>query len=213
MRMRKLKWAKDHLEQSQVLITNPSEISGTWNEVLKSDRIQVEVGSGKGDYWTKMAAMYPEIGFIGVEKNESAAALSTRKYEDNPLSNMKFIYQDAKDIDTWFKSGEVDVIHLNFSDPWPKKRTQKRRLSDSSFIQKYEKILKDDGRIIMKSDNAALFEFTLQEFSRLNWLIQEVWVDFRSQEHDEDAISEYEQRFMEKGQPIYRVIFQKRHSE
>ncbi|MEG0423287.1 MAG: tRNA (guanosine(46)-N7)-methyltransferase TrmB [Erysipelotrichaceae bacterium] len=209
MRMRKLKWAKEHLEKSSVVIQEPLTCAGKWRFLLNSDIVHIEIGTGKGDYWVNMAAMYPSEGFIGVEKNESAAALSTRKYEEQPATNMKFIHQDAQAIDTWFEEGEVDVIHLNFSDPWPKRRTQKRRLSDRNFVQKYERILKSEGELIMKSDNASLFEFSLQEFSQMNWIIKEVWVDFRSQEHAEDAISEYEKKFMDKGQPIYRVIFQK----
>lgn len=210
MRMRKLKWAHEYLNTERVVTQEPMDQAGHWKQSLNCEVLHVEIGSGKGDYWVNMAKMYPEEGFIGVEKNESAAALSVRKYSEHPQSNMKFIYRDAQDIDTWFEAGEVDVLHLNFSDPWPKRRTSKRRLSHPNFLKRYEKILSDEGQIIMKTDNVSLFEFSLVEFSHLNWLLSEVWVDFRSQTHDEDAISEYESRFMELGQPIYRAIFKKR---
>ena len=100
----------------------------------------------------------------------------------------------------------MDVIHLNFSDPWPKKYTHKRRLSNERFLQLYDRILKDSGQIIMKTDNQDLFESSILYFTEFGFKITEFSVDFRRKEHPEDAITEYEQRFMDIGQPIYRVI-------
>ena len=148
---------------------------------------------------------------VGIEKNINVAALAVRKYtqlEKQP-ENMLYIQGDAEVIDTWFAQGEVDVIHLNFSDPWPKKRAHKKRLSNHAFIARYAHILKPDGEIQMKTDNSALFEYSLMEFQEEGWRLKEVSVDYRREEHAEDVITEYERRFLEKGQPIYRAVFVK----
>lgn len=209
MRMRKLPWAEDFLKEQEVVIKEPMQLAGSWKQHLKRDVLHVEIGTGKGDYWVNMAQQYPEIAWVGIEKNTSVAALAVRKYtkQEPPLDNALYICDDAQDIDAWFAKGEVDVIHLNFSDPWPKKRAHKKRLSNHAFIARYEHILKPDGEIQMKTDNSDLFEYSLMEFQREGWRMKEVSVDYRRVEHAEDVITEYERRFMEKGQPIYRVVF------
>ena len=108
-----------------------------------------------------------------------------------------------------FDNKEIDVIHLNFSDPWPKKRNSKRRLSHNSFLKKYYDLLSDDGQIILKTDNAKFFEFSLVELTHNNFSLENVWVNFRQEEHPEDAITEYESKFISLNQPIYRAIFVK----
>lgn len=208
MRMRRLKWAHDFLLEQEHLIQDPIALKGTWKKVLGKDQLRVEIGCGKGDYWVQMGKRYPEFGWIGIEKNESAAALAMRNYvEHGSESHMRFIYNDAAQIDEWFEDGEVDVIHLNFSDPWPKTRYHKRRLSHANFLGKYKQILCDGGQIIMKTDNSDLFEFSLLQFQNEGFELSEVSVDFRRVEHHEDVITEYEKRFMELGQPIYRAVF------
>lgn len=210
MRMRKLKWAKDYLDASPLVVKNMEEMKGKWRETVHRDCLHVEIGTGKGDYWIQMSKIDEESGWIGIEKNESVAGLAVRKAtESEPGENMKFIYGDADAIDTWFEEKEIDVIHLNFSDPWPKKRASKRRLSHKNFLEKYKFILKDDGEIRMKTDNSSLFEFSLLQFEEAGWKLVDVSVDFRRVTHDEDAISEYERKFMEKGQPIYRAVWKK----
>lgn len=210
MRMRKLKWAEPFLETQEVIVKEPSVNKGKWHQLLNCEELHVEVGSGKGDYWVAMSKMYPEAGWIGIEKNKNVAALALKKVENEEHVNRLFITQDAEAIDTWFAEHEVDVIHLNFSDPWPKKRASKRRLSHAGFLKKYESILKPDGKIIMKTDNTKLFEFSVLELQNNDWQLLEFSVDFRSEAHDEDAITEYEAKFMEKGQPIYRAVWSKR---
>lgn len=214
MRMRKKQWAEPFLqEHSEIVIEDPSSLRGAWKKRTDCGKLHVEIGSGKGDYWCKMSSMNLDEGWIGIEKNRSVAAVAVRKAIDLENSRMLFIAQDAQNIDLWFDEGEVDVLHLNFSDPWPKKGNHKRRLSHSNFLKKYEKILNTHGSIIMKTDNKDLFEFSLVEFSKNGWLMQEVSVDFRRNIHDEDAISEYEAKFMSLGMPIYRVILAKKQLE
>lgn len=204
--MRRLKWAFDFLANSEIVIHDPKETKGRWKEILNSDIVHIEIGTGKGDYWIQMSQMYPQYGWIGIEKNESVAALAVRKSEEL-TKNRRFIYGDAAEIDTWFDQGEIDVIHLNFSDPWPKNRTSKRRLSHASFLEKYKYILHENGQIQMKTDNSSLFEFSILQFQENGFTLKEFSVDFRREVHEEDAISEYESKFMEKGNPIYRAVW------
>lgn len=211
MRMRKLPWAEDFLKEQSVVVEDPTTYKGKWKSLLSCDELHVEIGTGKGDYWTKMAQLYSEYGWIGIEKNTNVAALAVRKFSnmDGKKEHMRYINKDAKDLQTWFDEHEVDVIHLNFSDPWPKKRAHKKRLSNVSFIEQYATILKEDGELQMKTDNSSLFEYSVLEFQKANWYLHEFSVDYRRDEHDEDVITEYEHRFMEKGQPIYRAVWKK----
>ncbi len=208
MRMRKKPWAKDMIQQrTDCIINNPETLKGKW-KTFGYEKIVVEIGAGKGDYWIGMAKNNPDELWIAVEKNIDAAAMALKKSLDCTKENMKFIVNDADKIDLWFEEGEVDRIHLNFSDPWPKKAHTKRRLTYGSFIDRYRKVLKKEGCIIMKTDNAKLFEYSLVTFSENKWLLKDVSVDFRREIHDEDVITEYENNFMQLGQPIYRAVFQ-----
>lgn len=209
MRMRRLKWAPEFLENSDVVVHEPETCKGKWNKILNRECLHIEIGTGKGDYWISMSEMYPDAGWIGIEKNESVAAMAVRKSGEK-VENRCFIQGDAAIIDTWFAEKEVDVIHLNFSDPWPKKKASKRRLSHASFLEKYKMILKDDGEIQMKTDNSQLFEYSILQFQGNGFVLVDFSVDFRRNEHPEDAITEYEKKFMEKGNPIYRAVWKKR---
>lgn len=209
MRMRRLKWAPQFLKDSEMVIQEPTEYKGKWKSIYQKEKLHIEIGTGKGDYWIGMSELYPETLWVGIEKNESVAALAVRKSGETS-ENRRFIYGDAQVIDEWFAPGEVDVIHLNFSDPWPKNRTKKRRLSHPSFLKKYETILKQDGEIIMKTDNSSLFEYSIIEFQNNGYYLCDFSVDFRREIHDEDVISEYERKFMEQNNPIYRAIWKRR---
>ncbi len=210
MRMRNKSWAKPFLiENDDFVVASPSSNKGKWNELLNSDVIHVEIGSGKGDYFCGMSKLYPEHGWIGIEKNSNVAAIAVKKALEDRRSNSLFIATDAKDINEWFCENEVDFIHLNFSDPWPKSGNRKRRLSHQNFINKYYELLKKEGCIVMKTDNKDLFEFSLLEFANTSFTLVDFSVDFRRNVHDEDTITEYESKFMELNQPIYRAIFKK----
>ncbi len=209
MRMRKIPWAKDYIAECDKVVQKPHENQGKWREVLNRDSLRLEIGSGKGDYWIGMSKLYPETAWVGVEKDSSVAALALKKVEGTVMDNALFINSDAQEVDLWFAKGELDAIHLNFSDPWPKKRNSKRRLSHGNFLNKYKELLNDDGEIVMKTDNRKLFEFSLVEFGKNGFELQEVWLDFRSETHDEDQITEYESKFMGLNQPIYRGIWKK----
>ena len=207
-----MKWATDYLPTANCLVKEPSKQAGNWKKLMGTDTLHIEIGCGKGNYSLDMAKMYKDTGFIAIEKNESAAGIAAKKYdEDTDDKHLKLIQDDASSIGEWFGPREVDVIHLNFSDPWPKKRYAKRRLSSASFLDQYKRILSRNGEIQMKTDNSALFEYSLIEFQNAGFKMVEVSVDYRCEKHDEDAITEYEQKFISLGQPIYRCVWRYMH--
>lgn len=209
MRMRTKPWANDFLESNPyALVNSPEDYKGQWRTVLPYERINVEIGCGKGDYWLTMAQMHPDQGWIAIEKERNCAAVALKKSLELSLDNIRFILNDAQDIDLWFEEGELDALYLNFSDPWPKNRNTKRRLTYNSFLKKYESVLKKEGILTLKTDNTKLFEFSLVSFSQ-DWLLNEVSLDFDS-EANNDALTEYERRFKEEGIPIKRAVFLKR---
>ena len=208
MRMRKKKWADPYLEAHQdYIFENPIDYKGKWKQILNCERLHLEIGMGKGSYLIQMTSMYPDEGWIGMEKDRSAAAVAARaKLEgDGNTSNNRMIAGDARNILDWFADGEVDVIHLNFSDPWPKKKYQKRRLSSSEFLKIYRTILSEHGQILMKTDNQDLFEDSVLYFQENGFILTDFSVNYRRNEHPEDAITEYESKFMAEGMPIYRL--------
>lgn len=210
MRMRKKKWAIPFLKsQTDLVIENPSIYKGKWKEKLNRNSIRVEIGIGKGAYFDGMSKMYNEDGWIGIEKELNVAAIAAKKLSEEPLENRVLITKDAKDILDWFDKGEIDIIHLNFSDPWPKRSTRKRRLTHSNFIDQYTEILSEEGKIVFKTDNSGLFEFSIIEFTHNGYIIEEISVDYRREKHDEDVITEYEAKFIELNQPIYRLVLKK----
>lgn len=210
MRMRKIRWAADYLDEAACRFQDPAGRKQNWNEILQTGgRLHVEIGTGKGNYSLQMSRLYPQDGFVAIEKNESAAGLAAKKFDEAQPEHLKLIYGDAAEISSWFAPGEVDVIHLNFSDPWPKRRNTKRRLSSPAFLEQYKTILSDDGEIQMKTDNSALFEYSLLSMLEAGFQLADVSVDFRREEHPEDAITEYEEKFIAAGQPIYRSVWKK----
>lgn len=208
MRMRRIPWAAEYLTTSPSRISIDQSWTTIWHK-QEGQKLHLEIGCGKGGYSAAMAQLYPHDLFIAVEKNESAAGLAARKFDEAHLDNLRLIYGDGADLDLCFQSGEVDVLHLNFSDPWPKKRNAKRRLTAPSFLKQYQMLLSEDGQIIMKTDNSSLFEYSILEFLNAGFFLEEISVDFRREEHPEDPLTEYEAKFVENNQPIYRCIWRK----
>ncbi|MDR1794303.1 MAG: tRNA (guanosine(46)-N7)-methyltransferase TrmB [Erysipelotrichaceae bacterium] len=204
MRMRNKPWALAYLSERPDCIRDPQNYKGKWKELLGSSVLHIEIGSGKGDWWLKMSEMVPDEGWLAIEKDKNVSATALKK--DLQLqANRRWILGDAAELEEWFAKGEVDVIHLNFTDPWPKKHHAKRRLAHFRFLQRYDKILGEDGTLILKTDNQAYFEFSLCELSQAGWRFCEVDLDYRQEPHQEEAISEYEAKFVSLGKPIYRV--------
>lgn len=210
MRLRKKDWSSEVFETFKDYTVNEFEtIKGNWKKELDCDLIHLEIGAGKGDYWHQMSALHPDRGVIAMERDYTASSIALKKLEKHPGSRKRFIYNDAKKLNEMFGPGEVDVVHLNFSDPWPKLRHEKRRLSYKDKLDDYFEILSETGEICMKTDNQSLFNYSLVSVGRHKFELIEVNVDFRKTE-DEDPFTEYERKFVSMGQPIYRARWRKK---
>ena len=211
MRMRNKPWALEYLSTVPQVIFTPVDFKGQWKKQLNIQDLHVEIGSGKGDYCIKMATMFPNSGWIAIERDKNVSTVALKKVNEKLPENMLWIVGEASSLEEWFATGEIDVLHLNFSDPWPKSGHYKRRLTSPEFVPGYLRLLSDTGNLKIKTDNKILFEYTLMELNGYPLILDEVSVDFRRNPHPDDAISEYEQKFMDLGQPIYRCVWRKKH--
>ena len=206
MRIRNIKNKKEILDSSKYFINNPSEYKGKWNELFgNSNKICVEIGPGKCTFIYEMARLYPNINFIGIEKIDTVLAYGIKDMESKEfLSNLFLINYDAFNIDELFDS-EIDTLYLNFSDPWPKARHEKRRLTNFRFLEKYDIIFMSDKKIIMKTDNVSLFEYSVVSLSKYGYKIIDLSLDLHSKEDYNNIMTEYEKKFSSKGCKIYML--------
>ncbi|MCV9888904.1 tRNA (guanosine(46)-N7)-methyltransferase TrmB [Metabacillus halosaccharovorans] len=207
MRLRHKPWAGDFIaEQSEYAISNPEQYKGKWHEVFGNDNpIHIEVGTGKGQFLAGMSQQNSDINYIGIELFDSVIVAAIQKAVDLQSRNLKFLNVNAKDLAEYFAPGEIDRVYLNFSDPWPKSRHAKRRLTYKSFLALYEEILVIGGEIHFKTDNQGLFEYSLISFSEYGLQLKFVSLDLHNSEYEGNVMTEYEEKFSEKGQRIYRV--------
>ena len=207
VRLRNVKNKQAIMDSSNYLVNNFKDYKGRWNEYFgNSNNIHIEIGTGKGDFIIENAIRHPEINFIGIEKFDSVIARCLQKIPEG-LNNLAMIRMDAIEINEVFDK-EIDVIYLNFSDPWPKNRHESRRLTSKLFLDKYEGLFKNDITIIQKTDNQKLFEFSLMSFSHNNYILEDLTFDYHNANIDniDDIImTEYEKRFSGLGQNIYYV--------
>lgn len=208
MRLRHKPWAADYIKEHEgLMVLEPFEQKGKWQSLFDSEQpIGLEIGTGKGQFIANMAKQHPEMNFIGIEKAESIIVTAIQKVKDADVSNVHLVHENAEDLRDMFAENEVDTIFLNFSDPWPKVRHEKRRLTYKSFLEQYENVLKDGGKIVLKTDNRGLFEYSLTSFSQYGMKLEEVSLDLHTLEDDNNVMTEYEEKFSSKGQPIYRCI-------
>ncbi|HFK7754605.1 TPA: tRNA (guanosine(46)-N7)-methyltransferase TrmB [Listeria monocytogenes] len=207
MRVKHKPWAKDRLEEFPVIyIKNPEDFKGQWREVFGNDNpIHIEIGSGKGQFISGMAKANPEINYIGIEMIESVLVSALDKAIEVDVPNLRLVARDAKLLEDCFEKGEIAQIYLNFSDPWPKKRHTKRRLTNPTFLTIYERLLPKAGEIHFKTDNRSLFEYSLVAFSEYNMLLTFVSLDLHNSDYEGNIKTEYEEKFSAKGFPIYRL--------
>lgn len=205
MRLRNVKNKEEILNASSFLVKNPKDYCGRWNTYFgNKNPIYIEIGMGKGQFIREHAKKFPNINFIGIEKYDSVVAKCLPKI-DEELTNLAIIRMDALEIDHVFDK-EISKIFLNFSDPWPKKRHHLRRLSSKIFLEKYEKIFILDKDICMRTDNEDLFCYSLMSFSEAGYILRNLTFDLhRDYKKDELITTEYEDRFSERGMPIYSV--------
>ena len=209
MRLRNNPKALDILQEHEhYVVLDAKKHKGKWYEVFGNDHpIYIEIGMGKGDFILENAKRYPHINFIGIEKFPSVMVGAVKKIDENGiLSNLRLIKEDASFLQEVFDENEVSRIYLNFSDPWPKKKHAKRRLTSHTFLPIYKNILKSEHELILKTDNRSLFEFSLVSFVQFQMFFEDVCLDLHNSQGYEDNIqTEYERKFSPYG-PIYRVV-------
>ncbi len=204
MRLRNVKNKEEILNSSSFLVKEPKKYCGKWYDYFDNfNPIYIEIGMGKGQFIRENAKKYPNINFIGIEKYDSVVAKCLPKI-DNNLKNLAIIRMDALEIDQVFLH-EIDRIYLNFSDPWPKKRHHLRRLSSKVFLEKYSGLFRNDFDIWMRTDNPDLFCYSLMSFSEAHYILKNLTLDLHGQDDENLITTEYEDRFLSMGMPIYSV--------
>lgn len=197
MRLKHIKNADIIVSNSKYTIDNPKEYKGKWNQLFgNSNDIEIEIGTGKGKFIISKAEANPNINYIGIEKYDSPLVSAVKKLEEKEISNLKLICFDAMNIEEIFDK-EVNKIYLNFSDPWPKKRHAKRRLSSHIFLSKYDNLFKNEKVIEMKTDNDDLYEYSKESFIEYGYEIVE-----NNTKYFDKHTTEYEDKFISKGKNI-----------
>ena len=207
MRLRNVPGSREAIADNNMAVNEPTELKGKWKEEFGNDNpIRIEIGMGKGKFITTLAMENPDINYIGIEKYSSVLIRAIERCEEIEVPNLRFIRMEAEYICDVFEKGEVDRIYLNFSDPWPKPRHAKRRLTHENFLKLYEHITIPEGYLRFKTDNRLLFEYSLVSVTEYGMGLRDVALDLHQREDlDWNVMTEYEQKFSAKGQPIYRV--------
>ncbi len=201
MRLRNVKNANNIVNNSDYVIKNPEEYIGKYKSIFKNNNpIHIEIGMGKGDFIISLAKKNPNINFIGIEKYESVMVRAIEKLNNLNLNNLKLIRIDAINLDKVFNK-EIDTIYLNFSDPWPKNRHEKRRLTSSVFLNIYDNLFKDTRHIIQKTDNINLFAYSIVSLSNYGYIFNKVSLDLENEDID-NTLTEYEKKFINMGVKI-----------
>ena len=209
MRLRNVPGARDVMAANEYVFTEPEGMAGTWSQVFGNNNpVHIEIGMGKGRFITTLASMNPDINYVGIEKYSSVLLRAVEKQDELCLPNLRFIRMDAENITSVFGKEEVDRIYLNFSDPWPKDRHAKRRLTSRQFFARYDEILKSTGRVEFKTDNRPLFDFSVEEVNEAGWKLSVCTYDLHNDEKlmEGNVMTEYEERFSSQGNPICKLV-------
>ena len=207
MRQRNVKNKLEIINNSKYFLSDAENYKGHWHEVFKNTNpIYLEIGMGKGQFLIQNAIQNPNINFIGIEKYDSILALALKKIPEH-LNNLKIIRLDAINVDLVFQN-EIDKIYLNFSDPWPKERHARRRLSSENFLKKYDVIFKNEQVIEMKTDNKDLFSYSIKSFNNYGYYIDFITFDLNrdiAAKNIYNIMTEYEEKFTKLNNPIYKI--------
>lgn len=211
MRLRNIPGSREAIAENRWCIQESEQLKGSWHQVFGNDHpVHVEIGMGKGRFLMALARENPRNNYIGIEKYSSVLlrALEKMEQEEHPPANLYFIRMDAEQIGKVFAQDEVARIYLNFSDPWPKDRHAKRRLTSREFLERYEQVLTPDGQVEFKTDNRPLFDFSVQSVKEAGWKLQAVTYDLHRDPElmKGNVMTEYEERFSAMGNPIHKLI-------
>lgn len=209
MRLRNVKGASLKVENSSYIVLDYKEYRGKYSTLFNNNNpIHVEIGMGKGNFIIEKAKKFPDINFIGIEKYDSVIVRAIEKIDNLELSNLRLIRMDASDIESVFFH-EIDTIYLNFSDPWPKERHSRRRLTSREFLKKYDNIFNKNCHIIQKTDNRNLFEFSIKSLTDYGYKISSISLDLYQDDIKDNIPTEYETKFASCGKTIYRIEVEK----
>ena len=211
MRLRRKPWIDtailDYTDFVTPLGGDWSHYAGAWAETFgRTAPLHVEIGVGKGDFITELAARHPEINYVGLEAQQGVLYFAARKAAVRELSNVRLLVFDATHLTELFAPNEVDRIYLNFSDPWPKARHAKRRLTSAFFLARYAAALKADGEIHFKTDNMGLFDYSIETMQREGWQLSHVTYDLHACGEEDNIMTEYERKFSTRGAKIGRLV-------
>lgn len=201
MRTKFKPWAEPYINEHK-------EVMCSFDDLSNYDSYYLEIGSGKGQFLVDMAKKFPSLTFIGVERNVTCSGFTAKKLVENEIKNAKLVFADAAQMMPSIKDGSIETIFLNFSDPWPKKRHTKRRLTSESFLSEYYRVIKKGGKLIFKTDNYDLFTYTLEIINVSSFKLVEANYSYDGSDPF-DTQTEYEMNFRSKGMPIYRLILEK----
>ncbi len=215
MRLRNIPGSKEVITESTYVVQTPESYKGKWKELFSNDNpIHIEVGMGKGRFIMDMASLHPEVNYLGIEMYDSVLLRAVQKREQREeqtkesLENLFFIRMDARLLPEIFEKGEVERVYLNFSDPWPKERHAKKRLTSRQFLERYDQILQEGGLVEFKTDNRDLFDFSLEEVKESGWTLLAHTYDLHhtSDMVEGNVMTEYEEKFSSMGNPIHKMI-------
>lgn len=209
MRLRNIPGADEAIADSPHCIQEPMAEKGRWHLIFGNENpIHIEIGMGKGQFIMKLAKDHPDINYIGIERYSSVLLRALQKMEVEPLPNIRFLCMDASMITEVFDKEEVAKIYLNFSDPWPKERHAKRRLTSRQFFERYDKILAGNGVVEFKTDNDDLFAFSMEEVAEAGWTLDAHTFDLHHDPvlNEGNVMTEYEEKFSSLGHPIHKLI-------
>jgi tRNA (guanine-N7-)-methyltransferase len=206
MRLRNKPWAEDEIRaHPRLVVPQPQEWKGRWHSFFKNDQpIHIEVGTGKGRFVSEMAKAHPELNYIGVELQTSVILGALEKAVQANVPNLCLFNQNVDDLLDFFEPGELRRVYINFTDPWPKNRHEKRRLTYRSFLEKYHQLVGGGGEIHLKTDNEELFEYSLNSFSDYSCRLKQITFNLHKSDFQGNIMTEYEEKFSSKGMKIYR---------
>ncbi|QUI21142.1 tRNA (guanosine(46)-N7)-methyltransferase TrmB [Vallitalea pronyensis] len=207
MRLRCIPGATEKLENHPKIIQDEKCLKGKWHTQFSNNHpIHIEIGMGKGQFISTLAKQNPHVNYIGFEKFTNVLVRALGNLDDEAMENLYAIRMDVEEILDVFEEGEIERIYLNFSDPWPKDRHDKRRLTHHGFLERYEKVLTSGGKICFKTDNQLLFDYSLEEMEKHHWKVEKVTRDLHNSPYLEgNVMTEYEEKFVGLGMPIYRL--------
>jgi len=208
MRLKNVRGSKEAITSNEFVVHEPENFKGKWKEVFDNNKpIHIEIGMGRGRFLIQLAKENPEINYIGIEKYSSVLIRAIDKRKELELPNLYFILFNAEHINDIFAENEIAQIYLNFSDPWPKERHARRRLTSKEYLARYDKLLMPESEVVFKTDNRDLFVFSLEQVELADWKILNSTYDLHHSEYVKgNVMTEYEERFSAMGKPIHRLV-------